>query len=193
MHRLYVANISRQTQVLCYRLDFDKEGQRKDTNRRFEPAKQQEVAPGRQGQLGGDFHMMQITEIVGQLAKYGMVGVVDVPRMPRGVHNIVYNIDKPVPAEVMRRVQDHNAGVLVQDGRERRKKAAVATNELVQQTVAHQFAEKGIDDTPADRTDVTIEQLEQSELGEKRIEEGYHVRPEPARAAAPKRGRHRKH
>ena len=69
-----------------------------------------------------------------------------------------------------------------------------------QRVVADQFAQQGIPAEPTDKTDVTFEQLEQSELGEKRIEEGFEIVPEgkvgpksgrPA-APLPRRGRPRK-
>lgn len=187
MVRLYIANTTKQTQIVCYRLDYGKTGELKDANRRFEPAKQQDIPPGRQVQIGGDFHANQIADIVDQLSKYGMVGVVDVPRLRGKVAPLVYNTDRPVPSSVMEKVRDSNASVLIQQGQERRKKAAVATNELVQNTVANSFAEKGIDAEPADRTDVVIEQQEQSEAGERRVEEGFHVVPGPQTRRKPGR------
>jgi hypothetical protein len=180
MSRLYVANVSRKEHVICYRLDIDKEGQRKDSNRRFQGATQQNVPAGRQVLIGGDFHMSQIEHIVDQLSRYGMIGVVDVPRIDNHPHELIFNIDKPVPAAVMERVRDHNSGVLVGQGRDLRRKAAVATNEAVQKVVAEQFAMQGIPADPVDKVDVTFEQMDQSDLGEKRIEEGYHVEPAPA-------------
>ena len=180
MSRLFVANVSRKEHIVCYRLDFDKDGNLKDGNRRFQMAKQQKIPAGRQVQIGGDFHPSQITDIVDQLVPYGMIGVVDTGRLDGRVHELIYNTDKPVPTSVMEKVRDNNAGVLVGQGRDLRKKAAVATNETVQKVVADQFAMQGILTEPADKTDVTFEQLEVSEAGEKRVEEGFHVVPNPA-------------
>jgi hypothetical protein len=185
MAKLYIANPTRQRQVVCYRLDFNKDGEPEGL-RRFQPARQQDVEPGRQVQLGGDMHMNQITDIVEQLAAYGLIGVVDVPRM-QGKVTYLYSIDRPVPAEAMRKVIAHNEAVLIDDGKGRRMRAAVATNELVQQTVSHQFAERGIDDVPVDRTSVTFEQEEQSEAGEKRIAEGYKVSPDAPMRPTPRK------
>lgn len=185
MAKLYVANPTRQRQVVCYRLDFTKEGDA-EPQRRFQPARQQDVEPGRQVQLGGDMHMNQITDIVEQLARYGMIGVVDIPRM-QGKITYIYNIDRPVSAEALRRVVAHNESVLIEDGRGRRMRAAVATNEIVQQTVAQQFAERGIDESPADRTTVSYEQEEQSEAGEKPIAEGYKVSADAPTKTPPRR------
>jgi hypothetical protein len=189
MSRLYVANVSRKKHVICYRLDFDKDGNPKDSNRRFEMAKQQEVPAGRQVIVGGDFHANQITDIVDQLAAYGMIGVVDTARPDGRVHELIYNIDQPVPAKVMERVRDMNTGSLIKQGGELRKKAAVATNETVQKVVADQFAANGIDAEPTDKTDVTFEQVEQSEAGEKPIAEGFHVEPAPKSPTRPNRRR----
>ena len=180
--RLYIANPTRQEQVICYRLDFNNDGSQKEADRtRFQPAKQQAVPPGRQIQLGGDFHHQnQITDIVDQLKPYGLIGAVDVARLSSKdpVVPYVFNIDQPVSSEAMRKVQDHNAGILIEQGRNRRSDAAIATSEIVQNTVANQFMENGIDQKPADQVEVAYEQLEQSEQGEKTIAEGYRVAPE---------------
>ena len=185
MSRLYIANPTKQTQVVCYRVDIDEAGERKDTNRRFQPARQQEIRPGQQIQLGSDFHIKQIEDIVDQLSTFGLIGVVDVPRlraadlsnMRRNVVPYIFNIDRAVPAEAIRKVIAHNSSILIDDGRQRRAKSAVASSEMVQHAVAQQFAENGIDDKPADQIAVSFEQEEQSEAGEKTIAEGYHVVP----------------
>jgi hypothetical protein len=191
MAKLYISNVSRQEQIVCYRLDYGKDGELKDTNRRFEPAKQQPIPPGRQVMIGGDMHMRQIEDIVEQLKPYGLIGALDAPRQHR-VATLVFNIVNPVPTKVMESVRDTNAELQTAEGIERRKKAAVATNEMVQSAVASQFLEKGIPDEPADKTIITFEQQEQSDAGEKTIAEGYRV--EAGAAAPPKNkgGRPRK-
>lgn len=179
MSRLYIANVTRQEHIVCYRLDIDKDGQMKDSNRRFQMPKQQAVPAGRQVLIGGDMHIGQVTDIVDQLAAYGMIGVVDVARLDGRVHPLVYNIDKPVPSSVMEKVRDSNAILLTRQGGDLRKKAAVATNETVQKAVRDTAMQQGVDITPTDSTDVTFEQDVQTEMGEKRIEEGFHVVPAP--------------
>lgn len=176
--RLYIANVSRQTHVVCYRLDYDKTGALLDTNRRFQPARQQDIPPGRQVQIGGDLHEAQLNQIVEQLEPYGLIHADDVGRHRNVPTPYIYSRDRPVPAEAMRKVQGANSEILIEQGKERRAKAAVASNEIVQQAVSHQFAQVGIEEPPADRTTVTFEQLEQSDQGEKRVEEGYKVVPE---------------
>jgi hypothetical protein len=179
--RLYVANPTAQKQLICYRVDHDNNGNLKDTNRRFSGASQQEIGPGLQAQLGSDMHENQVADVIEQLARYGMVDVSDVSSLPARKVPYICSKGKPVPASVMERVKFHNENVLTSAGAERRKAAAVASNAIVQNTVHNQFAAERIPAEPADTTIVTIEQLEQSEAGEKRIEEGYEITPEGKR------------
>ncbi len=179
MTAIYIANPTNQRQIVSYRLDYNKAGELNE-NRNFQPAKQQEVPPGGQVRLGaGDFHLTQVNDIVEQLTPYGLIAVKELGRLPAGKKiPYVFNIDLVVPPEAIRRVQQHNANVMVAEGRDRRQNAAVATNEIVQQTVQQQFIEQGIPAQPADTTAVTFEQLEQSELGESTIAEGFEIVPE---------------
>lgn len=178
MTALYIANPTKQTQIVCYRLDYNRKGD-EERLRQFQPAKQQEIQPGRQVLLGSkDFHMSQVEDIVQQLEPFGLIASKDVGRLPRRKVNYLFNVDQPVPSDVMRQVTAHNAGVQIEEGRQRRANAAVATNDLVQQTVQEEFARLAIPAEPADSTSVAIEQLEQTELGEKRIEEAFDIVPE---------------
>lgn len=190
MSRLYIANVTKQIQVVCYRLDYGKDGELLDEVRRFRPASQQDIPPGRQVQIGSDFHINQITDIVDQLKRYGLVSVEDVKngRFGRKVAPYVFNIDLPVPADVLRRVKAQNDQLHIDDGRARRQKAAVATSDLVQNTVAHQFAEAGIDAEPSKQQSVAFEQEEQTEAGEKTIAEGYRIDKTAPVAPEPRRG-----
>lgn len=189
--RLYIANPTRQEQVICYRADFANDGQRLEADRtRFQPARQQSIPPGRQIQLGGDMHLNQINDIIEQLKPFGLIGEVDVPRMGRRVVPYVFQIDRYVSPEALRRVIDHNSGVLVEDGRQRRQKAAVATSDIVQNTIENQFNQAGVEAPPPNPVELGIEQLEQSELGEKTIAEGFRVNPtDDPKVAAPAKGR----
>lgn len=183
--KLYIANCSRQNWTIQYRLDFNREGEL-DQRRQFQPARQQEIPAGRQVMVHSpDLHMSQVDEIVNQLQRYGMKGVADVPNMrttvkkfdPKSMHPtpLIFNVDKPVPADTMRLVQDINARIHTGQGQERRARAAVATNEVIQQRVANEFANAGMAEQPTDKIGVAFEQIEQSELGEKPIAEGYRV------------------
>jgi hypothetical protein len=178
--RLYIANCTKQNQVVCYRLDYDNKGELIEL-RKFMPARQQDIQPGRQAIIGGDMHKTQIDDIISQLRVYGLIGVVDVQKddVPgRRITPLVFNIDAQVPKNIIERVFYGNQNIMIEDGRERRQKAAVANHELVQTSVSQQFAAVGIDEPPAERMQVSFEQEEQTEAGEKRIEEGYTIVPE---------------
>lgn len=185
MSRLFVANCTRQFQEVYYRLDFNDGGQ-PEANRRFQPAKRETIPPGRQICLGGDLHMTQIKDIIDQLKPYGLVGTVDVPRL-NAIAPYVFDIDKPVSVSVINDVRNSNAGILIEQGRERRKKAAIVVNETVANVVGNEFASAGIAKEPTQEIEVEFEQEEQSEAGESRVAEGYRL---DANAPAPvQRGR----
>ena len=191
MPDLYVANVSNQKQLIHYRLDYDKDGNVQEL-RRFRPASQQDIDPGRQVVLGPrGAHMTQIEDLVSQLRPFGLIGVTDVATLntPYKVP-YVFNVGAPVPSDVMRRVQAHNDKTMRQEGADRRKKAAVATNETVQHTVEQQFIEQGIPAKPSESTEVVFEEEEtedRSAAGHSRVQEGFEVVPEGK--VGPKSGR----
>jgi hypothetical protein len=157
--------------TLPYRLEFNEKGQ----ERRDAPC-QQDVPARKQVQFGGDMTLDQLETVVGQLTRYGMIGCVDVPRL-RAIAPLVFNVDKPVPREIMERVRDISSAIKIEQGRLRRQKAAISVNEMVQRVVNQQFVDAGFPEVATDQIDVGIEQLEQSEAGERTIAEGFHLRP----------------
>lgn len=197
MARLFIANASTQNQIISYRLDYAPDGT-KDV-RTLIPYKQTPpIPPGRQMPVGGDMHLSQIDSILGQLRTYGLVAEIDVARLPRG-QKVTYisSVGQPVREETIRVVNDHNRGVKVQDGMIRRKKAAIAASAIVEHAVT-EATPPGAPPAPMSEFDLGFEQEEQSENGERRIEEGYIVDPSApvAPTEAPKqpgrRGRPRK-
>lgn len=173
MSRLYVANCTRQFQEIYYRLDYNNKGE-PEANRNFQPAKRQTIPPGRQINLGGDLHMTQINDIVEQLKPYGLVGSVDVPRL-KTMAPYVFNIDQAVTADVIRNVRNVNSGILIQQGKQQRARAAIIVNETVANVVSNEFAEAGVTKEPTQDVEVEFEQQDQSEAGEKLVEEGYRI------------------
>jgi len=178
MSHLYVANCTRQNWNCQYRLDYDKEGE-PARNSRFLFPKTETIAAGRQVALGGDLHMSQIEDIVEQLKPYGLIGAADISSLHGKKAPYVFNIDVPVSQSLMHKVIDHNSGVMIFDGQQRRAKAAVVANDIVANR---------IDDLKT--VEVEYEQLEQSEAGEKTIGEGYRMDPN-APASPPKGGNRR--
>lgn len=167
MPKLYVANCTRQNYNCQYRLDFTANGEPVPTGR-FHPAKSQVINPGRQVVLGGtDMHMTQIEDIVEQLKIYGMIGVSEINELQGQKAPYLFDVNKPISTNDIRRVVDHNDGVAVIDGRKRRANAAVVVNDVL----AHKI------DSEMKPVDVEFEQLQQSEAGEKTIGEGYRIDP----------------
>jgi hypothetical protein len=180
MPTLYVANPTNQRQIVSFRLDINRNGE-PEQDRRFQPAKQQDILPGQQVPLGGrDMHEKQITSIMDQLRPYGMVQVKDLPMLKAG-QRVTYlcNIGLVVPAKDIRAAEMHNRRLKIEEGQQRRAKAAIAVDSTVQQSVEQQFLEKGIDAQPSDSTTVTFEQLDEVEGNEDpKVAEGFEVVPE---------------
>jgi hypothetical protein len=173
--RLYIANCTRQFQQVHYRLDIVDDAGRKDSNSRFQPSKQQTIAPGRQVALGGDLdHPSQITDIIDQLRRHGLAGVEEINRL-KGVVPYLCSTDKPVPASAIRQVMEHNKGIRIDQGQQRRARAAVAVTKTVEDAVAAQAAAQGLKPPEDQNVEVEFEQVEQSEAGESTIAEGYRV------------------
>jgi hypothetical protein len=192
MAKLYIANTSQQTQTICYRLDVNDFGM-PGVEMKFKAHRTQQIAMGRQEMLGSaDFTIDQIERIVQQLFRFGLVATAEAQagRLPRAVVPYVFNVDRPVPGSVFHAVVEHNRLVQIDDGKYRRKAAAVAAANSVKKSLETNL---GINDDGME-LEVSIEQDNQSELGERTIEEGYRVTPradgrEPApvsRAAARK-------
>lgn len=163
MARLYVANVTRQRMIVFYRLDA---GQ---TNGNFTAPKQQSIEPGHQSTVGGDLDRHQLDMIIGQLNVFGMVGEVDVPNNLKGVHALVFNIDRPVSERTIRVLIAHNQEVKIEEGEKRRERLAIAANEQLNAQA------RQADLPPPPEFDLEIEQMEQTS-DEDRIEKGFHIK-----------------
>lgn len=174
MTKLFVANCTRQVQEVHFRLDFTDAGQ-PNPQARFQPAKRMTIPPGRQVPLGGDLHMSQVDDVTKQLETFGLTALADVPRSRGKLIPLLYNVDTPLKPSQIEAVMNANAGILVEQGRERRQAASIATNALVDQVVANEFAAVGLEAQTGPKVEVEFEQLEQSEAGERKVEEGYRM------------------
>ena len=116
MTKLYVANCSQQNQSVNYRL-VESTG-----------VKNQILEIGTQTILGGrDLTHIQVDGIIEQLSPYGFFEASTIGKQ----HNyagLVYSLDKPVSFDLMSRVIERNREILIHQGREIRKEAAVAVN-----------------------------------------------------------------
>lgn len=166
---LYLANCTKQREIVYYRLDIKNNGAENDL-RRFQPARSTPIiSPGRQVAIENrDLHPDQITSIVEQLTAYGMVEQLEIGRLPRAVVPYVFNVGAPVQAETIRVVDAHNTGVLRGEGHQRREAAAIAAQGALQ-------SEASTINIPNATFEATIEQEDAPENDEKRVEEGYRI------------------
>lgn len=152
MAKLFIANATHQRREVFYRLDVDKSGSLDPNDQRRAPRKIT-VEPGRQVFIN-DLHSAQATSIIEQLARIGATSAGDGNRFPRG-RSVPYvlNVDSYVPKRLLEQAHAHNKGVLTQSGADRRKRAAVAANDVVKKHVEESDAtlkafEVGVEEQP---------------------------------------------
>ncbi len=131
MPRLFIANCTRQRQEVFYRLDFSSDGIRLER----QAPKKIVIESGRQTSLDLK-HISQSNAIIDQLAKVGGRRVEEQGRLPKKVIPYLLAQDKTVPIKLIEQVHAHNMGVLNETSEVRRKHAAIAGSEVVQQAVA---------------------------------------------------------
>lgn len=167
MSRIWVANTTMQEAVFCYRLDFVDFG----ATRKM-PFRQVPIPSG--GQHPIEVNVGNIDELVQQLSKLGAIEAKELPRV-RHVVPYVYSVDKQVSPHIIRDVHAHNTGLKIVDGGVRRERAAIGAAQAVMMKTGTEIPE----------ITVEMEQLDQSENGESRIEAGYVVTKNAQRGAPP--------
>jgi hypothetical protein len=167
--KLYVANATRQDQRVYYRLDVDKAGT--VTSQIGVLPKHVDIKPGRQEAVGGELaHVSQLDTIIDQLTPFGAVKFDETNRLNH-VAAYVYRVDQPVPKSVIDKVFNYNQATLDKVGHERRQTAAIVAGTVI----------------ASDEAKISIEQMEESELGGKSIAEGYTVDKTPGAIAQSER------
>ncbi len=120
--KMYIANCSMQHQDFQYRVL----GQN--------ALRIQRIEMGGQIPLSGDLQSEDIDYIVEQHERYGLISVTEIDRT-KGFFGLCYSVDKPVDVNKLRYSLEHNNKVLVERGVELRKQAAIATNNLIEDSV----------------------------------------------------------
>ena len=117
--RLYIGNATKQNQEFVYRLP-EQSGARVQT-----------IPIGQQVQITGELSSQEIDAIVSQHRKYGLTEAtaIDSADVYTG---IVYSVGKPIPADKLTRAMIHNTRVLQARGKEIRRDAALAENQLAE-------------------------------------------------------------
>lgn len=155
---LYIANCTRQHQIVFYRLDFNADGMPRSQDG-VQP-KHQALAPGKQAPIGGDLsHISQANSIVDQLRPFGCAAVSEINRLTK-MTPYIFDVDKPVSAEAISKVFDHNQGILARNGAQLRESSAIAASEAI---------------VDSDKITIGIEQVSESEYGGPQVAEGFIV------------------
>jgi len=186
MAQLFIFNVTPQKQEVCYRMDFSKDGLRDmaDAMRSF---RKLIVESGRQAPIPGDLHPAQAQSIMDQLAPVGGVGTEELNRLPRVRIAYIMSLGRPVTRREVEKVQQHNTGVLTTEGQEIRKRAAIASNDMVAKAVAANQEENArltgfemsVEEGPA-------EPGMEPAIPHKPVAEGYRI-GDPAEAPSPPR------
>ena len=180
---LYVANVTKQNWTVFYRTDIAPPGSAID----FRAPGQQAIPAAnprvQQATVGGDLEEYQCNLVIKQLSQYGMIADSDLPNGLRGVHPLICNVGQPVSERAQRMVIAHNQGMKLEEGAERRERAAIGAN------AALSLAAQNADLPEPQKLDVEFEQMDDVQ-GENRIESGFHVERNlaavPPRAKKPK-------
>lgn len=136
--KMYIANCTNQVQEFIYRLP------------EVASIRSQPINIGRQILIAGNIGQEDVDAIIAQHSKYGFQSVQEVEQKSnagqRPFVGLVYQMDKPVSLEKIRRVLLLNHNVLIVRGREQRKAAAVAASDAInQQTEGTPLALKALD------------------------------------------------
>lgn len=151
--QMYVANASTQKQLFMYRIPEQPR------------MRQVPIEPMGQAKLPDDLNQEQITSIVEQFEKYGIVSV-DEARAKRPAKrnvSLCYSVGHPVSALVISALATKNFAVLDAMGREMRQRAAVASNAAVGAALEEQrreMAREGVDPGQLASFEATIQEEE---------------------------------
>lgn len=138
MASLFVANTSNKNNEFLFRLPG------------IEQLRRVIIAAGKQVQILKDVHNEEIESVITQHQIYGLTSANDIAKANKFV-GLLYAIDKPVSINSMELAIEKNNDILLEDGYELRKLAAVAMNESVLPEVKKSL-EIEIVEIPEDRT-----------------------------------------
>lgn len=173
MARLFAANPTRFRSILMFRLDFNRDGI-VDGIYKMKAPLQCVIEPGAQVQVGGDMHANQIQSIMDQLTPTGAIGIEQLSRLPNHKISTILSVDKAISPAAIREVFDHNRDLLMNQGKERRQKAAIAANNMID--AAAEAGQVKAFDLEIERVDDGGEQLPKGSMEG----EGFRVRKEKA-------------
>lgn len=120
MTKMYVGNCTQQVQHFMYRLPE-------------RPQPYQQIIPiGGQILIPLDLSTPDVTAIIQQHDRYGMVRVDEIDRT-KAFMGLCYDLDRKIDVDKVRRAHERNQLVLTERGRQLREEAAVFVNNTVEQ------------------------------------------------------------
>lgn len=166
--KVYVANVTMQN----HKLNFLLPGGRK--------AVSLDVGMGRQIYVA-EMSTPEIDAMVHQLGPYGLVESGQVPRKQKVTY--IFRVGGPVSSAEMQKVIDQNRGILRDEGKDRREKAAIAANVAM-----------NTDETPLRNMTMDVEEIDPGDLGNDsdHVGEGFSIDNVAAASNANKRPRNKR-
>jgi hypothetical protein len=123
MSRMFIANLTQQIQVFCYRVVEEASPFR------------QEIPIGGQIMIAKDLSPADVELIIGAHQVYGMIRAEDVDRAT-GLVPTCFQMDKRISIQIIEKGLRHNRQVLEIRGREQRKQSAVLTSNAINDRLA---------------------------------------------------------
>jgi hypothetical protein len=122
--KLYIANCTKQVWIFSYRVP--------GTDLMGKPfgVRQQEIPEGGQIQISGDLQPEEITYIIEQNARYGLIQSEEIDRT-RPFAGLCYSIGKPIAVPKIEKLFMHNQEVLEERSEEKLRDTALANNQLL--------------------------------------------------------------
>lgn len=172
---LFIANCSKQMFEIHYWVESSPN---KPVVTKIKPGSQENIYP--QGS------MVDHERIIGQHQAYGLIPVSEVDRHD-GFVGQCYQYDEPIPLDRLQTTMRHNEEELYAQAQERRKEAAVATDDIVRR--AAQESEMKVDNFEVEITEVEQKGVDQRVHEVISVGEGGQTQPDKKRnRGRPRRG-----
>lgn len=178
---LYIANPTKQAKQFSY-FPINPDNVEHLVAHRHQ-AKFLPVPVGGQAKIA-DLEEIDLNFILKQHEQYGMIEATEVDRQ-RGRVDLIYSVDRPVPARAIEKAVHRNDTALAQLGKEVRQQAAVAGHQGLDQALEQYNTPTTLKALEVEVTEVARDQRDTS--GE--INEGVRVVSDPAEVAPPQRRR----
>jgi hypothetical protein len=122
------------------------------------------IPPGKQMEVLRNAQREEIDSVIEQHSVYGMVAANNAKNICKFAGTL-YSIDKPVAVDNMHIAMEANNDILLQEGYELRKIAAVATDATISDAIAHSSEKVG----KQTNIEMSVQELEDERTGNKKL------------------------